>query len=639
MISSHTSKLSKTFRCSIGATIWIMTTMASCYAPGATRLCEPECTQSGRIKSVKSDLADDFISPFTSDALGNAIARLRSSNLCERSCRVTAIRVSNGVLWVGTDHGLAAFEKEAWHTWTVADGLPVEAVTALDVDDATGDLWLGMLGGGLVRLTSGRLDVFDQFNSGLAGNLVFGVAVYYGRVYAATNGGVCAFDPKGDAWELPIARTADGSSGVVVDLVADENALYARFWTGGIRQFDETSGTFKSAHTHLFDERRKLLLQFARPELEVKSDVPMIALLGPGTRRMPLPGDDSARMVDNQPSLLAARIALEQPFRTRGMTRVGLWSRTPGYASYGWGLLEDDLITFAANREIVGLIAHLDVQQQYPAASIAAFDIPTVNIAAEPLLDNKRDTNHRWGFQCLGGEARQYRELFEYIVNHEHRKRWVIVGDVEGADPRTSWAMSYARHVGLPVPTIVRWEDSRTSTDAVFGVVLKEQSDVVIFWSESTDPLELLATMTKTAPGVLLVVGPSAVREKFASQVADHPNQVLALAPRIDDPTCAEALESGSSSFKGLNVHKAPTSIECRTFDAADHLQAAIQLGSASRQGVRQSLLQMEQDIFGERHFERSHPNERIRIARIQDAHWVYEDIGPASTVMEDSGP
>src|SRR3972149_1067551 len=63
-------------------------------------------------------------------------------------------------------------------------------VSAIAVDEDTREVWVGTLGDGLFRCSGGRCDRLDQLNSGLAGNVVFDVAVARGRTWAATNGGL-----------------------------------------------------------------------------------------------------------------------------------------------------------------------------------------------------------------------------------------------------------------------------------------------------------------------------------------------------------------------------------------------------------------------------------------------------------------
>lgn len=158
---------------------------------------------------------------------------------------IRSIRVVDDQVWVGTDGGISRLERGEWKSWTVADGLPPYPISAIDLDLETRDLWLGTWGDGIVRFTAGRADNFNQFNSGLAGDLIFDVAVVDGRVWAATNGGLCVFNPLADAWELFHPRRANERETAVTALLREGGSLYALLWRTGLEQLD-----IKNAASH-----------------------------------------------------------------------------------------------------------------------------------------------------------------------------------------------------------------------------------------------------------------------------------------------------------------------------------------------------------------------------------------------------
>ena len=72
---------------------------------------------------------------------------------------IFAVKVDGPRVWVGTEDGLALIDKptaKVVRTWQEKDGLPFKVVTAIEVDKKTGDVWLGLFGGGLARLSGGR---------------------------------------------------------------------------------------------------------------------------------------------------------------------------------------------------------------------------------------------------------------------------------------------------------------------------------------------------------------------------------------------------------------------------------------------------------------------------------------------------
>ena len=72
---------------------------------------------------------------------------------------IFAVKSDGGRIWVGTENGLALIDKKTSKvvkTWTEKDGLPFRAVTAIDIHPKTGDVWLGLFGGGLARFDGVR---------------------------------------------------------------------------------------------------------------------------------------------------------------------------------------------------------------------------------------------------------------------------------------------------------------------------------------------------------------------------------------------------------------------------------------------------------------------------------------------------
>jgi hypothetical protein len=79
---------------------------------------------------------------------------------------VFAVKVDGDRVWIGTENGLALLDKRTGkiRSWGEEDGLPWRVISAIDIDPKTGDLWLGLFGGGLARFSGGRFDHFHQLN-------------------------------------------------------------------------------------------------------------------------------------------------------------------------------------------------------------------------------------------------------------------------------------------------------------------------------------------------------------------------------------------------------------------------------------------------------------------------------------------
>ncbi len=164
------------------------------------------------------------------------------------SDHIFAVKVDGPKVWMGTEDGLALIDKTAGKivkTWKEKDGLPFQAVTAIDVDQETGDVWLGLFGGGLARFSGGRFDHFHQLNSGLVNDVVYGVAVERDNVWAATTAGARRLQHEdGRVADLHREERPDGG-----DLELSESTTRARctsrVWGSGVLEYDLKTGSWK----------------------------------------------------------------------------------------------------------------------------------------------------------------------------------------------------------------------------------------------------------------------------------------------------------------------------------------------------------------------------------------------------------
>jgi len=151
---------------------------------------------------------------------------------------IFALRADGEKLWVGTENGLALFDGKEWKSWTEDDGLPWRVVSAIAVSEKTGDVWLGLFGGGLARFSGGRFDHFNQFNSGLVNDVVYGVAVLDDTVWVATTAGMNAFSTVTGEWEIYTEKNAPMEEIWCYSVDAADGKVYAAVWGGGILEWD-----------------------------------------------------------------------------------------------------------------------------------------------------------------------------------------------------------------------------------------------------------------------------------------------------------------------------------------------------------------------------------------------------------------
>lgn len=153
---------------------------------------------------------------------------------------IFAVKVHGPNVWVGTEAGLACLDKRTgeWKSWGEKDGLPWRVVSSIDVNPKTGEVWLGLFGGGLARFTAGRFDHFHQLNSGLVNDVVYGVAVEHDNVWAATTAGASRYDTVGDKWSIYTEKNAPMEEIWNYGVCYNDGLVYLGVWGSGVLEFD-----------------------------------------------------------------------------------------------------------------------------------------------------------------------------------------------------------------------------------------------------------------------------------------------------------------------------------------------------------------------------------------------------------------
>ncbi len=159
---------------------------------------------------------------------------------------IFAVKVDGPGVWVGTEDGLALIDKPSGKvvkTWQEKDGLPFRAVTAVDVDKKTGDVWLGLFGGGLARLSGGRFDHWHQLNSGLVNDVVYGVAIENDNVWCATTAGASRLNTKTGEWTVFTEKNAPMEEIWNYAVNYDgKDSIYLAVWGSGVLKYDIKTG-------------------------------------------------------------------------------------------------------------------------------------------------------------------------------------------------------------------------------------------------------------------------------------------------------------------------------------------------------------------------------------------------------------
>ncbi len=160
---------------------------------------------------------------------------------------IFAVKADGPKVWVGTENGLARIDKRTGkvESWGEKEGLPFKVVTALEIDRRTGDLWLGMFGGGLARFSGGRFDHWNQLNSGLVNDVVYGVSLQGDNVWVATTAGCSRFNTKTGEWTIFNEKNAPMEEIWNYGVDAHDDKVYLAVWGSGVLEYDVKTARWK----------------------------------------------------------------------------------------------------------------------------------------------------------------------------------------------------------------------------------------------------------------------------------------------------------------------------------------------------------------------------------------------------------
>lgn len=160
---------------------------------------------------------------------------------------IFAVKADGPRIWIGTENGLARYDKRTgkFKSWQEKDGLPWRVVSSIDIDPKTGDVWLGLFGGGLARFSGGRFDHFHQLNSGLVNDVVYGVAVEHDNIWAATTAGASRYNTVTREWTIYTEKNAPMEEIWNYGVSYNDGRVYLGVWGSGVLEFDVATEKWK----------------------------------------------------------------------------------------------------------------------------------------------------------------------------------------------------------------------------------------------------------------------------------------------------------------------------------------------------------------------------------------------------------
>src|SRR5208337_3084826 len=157
---------------------------------------------------------------------------------------VFSVLADGNRIWAATENGLALYEDGKWKVFTPKDGLAHRAVLSLALDKRTGDVWAGTMGG-LSRISAGRIDTFNQLNSGLSNDVVYGVAVQGEYIWTATAAGASRYNTRTGQWSLFNERNTPMYEIWTYGISVGPDKVYYAVWGGGVLEYDIATERWK----------------------------------------------------------------------------------------------------------------------------------------------------------------------------------------------------------------------------------------------------------------------------------------------------------------------------------------------------------------------------------------------------------
>ncbi|MDP4223125.1 MAG: regulator [Bacteroidota bacterium] len=160
------------------------------------------------------------------------------------SDKAYTVRIVGNLVYAGTHDGLAVYENGKWTTYTTKDGLAHNGVLSVDYSEFTGDIWIGTFGG-LNRLSAGKFETFNQFNSGLPNDLVYNVCCYGRDVWVATGGGAGHYDTQTRQWEIFTELNAPMHEPWTYAISGGGGKVWIAAWGGGMIEYNLQTKHFR----------------------------------------------------------------------------------------------------------------------------------------------------------------------------------------------------------------------------------------------------------------------------------------------------------------------------------------------------------------------------------------------------------
>lgn len=160
------------------------------------------------------------------------------------SNKVNCVKIDKDRVLIGTDEGLVIYKDGNWQHYTPQDGLAHRNVLSIDVNEATGDVWIATMSG-LNRWSAGIFERFDQFNSGLANDVVYQVDCDERYTWVATGAGASRYDTYTNQWRIFNEQNSPMHEPWTYGVCIGDDKTYIAAWGGGVIEYNSKTDHFR----------------------------------------------------------------------------------------------------------------------------------------------------------------------------------------------------------------------------------------------------------------------------------------------------------------------------------------------------------------------------------------------------------
>lgn len=158
---------------------------------------------------------------------------------------------SRGILWIGTENGLAKMDNGRFRSFFKSDGLAFDNCWAIE-EDHLNQMWFGSYGGGITLFDGKEFHVFDQ-SHGLIDNRIRHLYAYQDKILVGTENGISVIHVEEKRVESFPQSQRDPALNYTSGFFKYQNRLFYTTYRQGVFEinFDSDKTNFKKVNDHM----------------------------------------------------------------------------------------------------------------------------------------------------------------------------------------------------------------------------------------------------------------------------------------------------------------------------------------------------------------------------------------------------